>query len=795
MKKILLLICILTPLSGFLWAQVQGGPDQFGYTWKDDQAAGGPGFEWIDITNTGTLVGGLGDDNVKGPFDIGFDFTYYWTTTNTFYVGSNGYISFDQGIQISSGGGPAFPDVPTADNNNNFLAPLLSDLTFGEAGNPGKVYYWSNNTDSLIVSFEQAAFWNQALDFRGSNTFQIILDAASKSIKFQYLEQTSLYDTAYSGMTNPAITGIENINGQIGLEVATDLFPAPRAILFEYPDSVTFTIVDVQPDWVNNPANGGFFLLANAGTILNASVSNVGNSSIAAAFPVSTEIFASFGGVPTGSPLYSESFSFGGMANGQSIAFSYGPTYTPTAAGIFHVITETALGTDVNNGNDNIETELQVIDTTGVQQVRLSFTDATLGPGTFGIEGAGVYYKPPFYPAEIVAVELFLADGDTTLPSDSFAVRIIADDGPNNDPGTHLFDSIVPQGTAVTINDGLGLPHMINLPTPVTIDSGGFYLSFEVDVAVQNTGIMIDQDAPFSLRTYEVINGNFGPNRNAATQDIYISAIVTVPSSGTQGSRPEAGFGASTFTICEGEDITFYNHALTATTYSWSFENGTPATSPDENPLVTFNTAGTWTITQIVSNANGSDTATNTITVLNTVTADFTTSTDTITLGETVTFTNASQNETAIDWDFGDGETSTAENPEHEYTSIGNFTVTMNAGNACGSDQKTTLIVVFDSTKPPDTNTLIKPVIIEDQLTFSIYPNPAGDAVFVETSNKRPERLEVYNLVGDLLLTQKPGIETTPSIRVNTSGLPEGMYLIKVYADGDYRTAKFSLLR
>ncbi|HEB88807.1 MAG TPA: PKD domain-containing protein, partial [Deltaproteobacteria bacterium] len=37
-------------------------------------------------------------------------------------------------------------------------------------------------------------------------------------------------------------------------------------------------------------------------------------------------------------------------------------------------------------------------------------------------------------------------------------------------------------------------------------------------------------------------------------------------------------------------------------------------------------------------------------------------------------------------WDFGDGTTSTAQNPAHTYTSIGAYTVTFTATNAFGSD-------------------------------------------------------------------------------------------------------------
>src|SRR5688572_22445612 len=53
----------------------------------------------------------------------------------------------------------------------------------------------------------------------------------------------------------------------------------------------------------------------------------------------------------------------------------------------------------------------------------------------------------------------------------------------------------------------------------------------------------------------------------------------------------------------------------------------------------------------------------------------------------TVSFTNTSTNGTSFDWDFGDGGTSSTNNPSHTYTAAGIYTVTLEAdGGACGTD-------------------------------------------------------------------------------------------------------------
>jgi PKD repeat protein len=63
-------------------------------------------------------------------------------------------------------------------------------------------------------------------------------------------------------------------------------------------------------------------------------------------------------------------------------------------------------------------------------------------------------------------------------------------------------------------------------------------------------------------------------------------------------------------TICAGEAVKFNDISSSGlvTSRTWIFENGTPSTSTDVNPEVTFNTAGGHDVTLIVSNANGTDT-------------------------------------------------------------------------------------------------------------------------------------------------------------------------------------------
>lgn len=103
-------------------------------------------------------------------------------------------------------------------------------------------------------------------------------------------------------------------------------------------------------------------------------------------------------------------------------------------------------------------------------------------------------------------------------------------------------------------------------------------------------------------------------NRSRWGQMLYVDNIniTGVVSAGP----PTAAFTASSSAVCAGNTVTFTDQSTGSPTgWSWSFPGGSPASSTTQNPTVTYNTAGTYTVTLVASNANGNNTTTNTITV------------------------------------------------------------------------------------------------------------------------------------------------------------------------------------
>jgi PKD repeat protein len=140
----------------------------------------------------------------------------------------------------------------------------------------------------------------------------------------------------------------------------------------------------------------------------------------------------------------------------------------------------------------------------------------------------------------------------------------------------------------------------------------------------------------------------------------------------------------------EGETITFdgsgsYDNDGTELSYQWTFGDG--GTSIEKNPTHIYVQDGTYSVSLTVIDEQAEidiDYTTTTITDLNPV-ANFTASPTFGTEPLTVQFTDSSTSYDGIswEWDFGDGETSTQQNPIHVYPE-GEFNVTLSVNEGDG---------------------------------------------------------------------------------------------------------------
>lgn len=130
------------------------------------------------------------------------------------------------------------------------------------------------------------------------------------------------------------------------------------------------------------------------------------------------------------------------------------------------------------------------------------------------------------------------------------------------------------------------------------------------------------------------------------------------------------------------------------TSWSWTFSDGT--TSSIQNPTHTFTQAGSYPVSLSVTTANGCTNnnagAPTVISAHPLPVAAFSLNSTNLDLPTDLLQTNnQSVGATSYVWEFGDGGSSTLENPQYSYTQVGNFPVQLTATTAFGCEDKMTI--------------------------------------------------------------------------------------------------------
>jgi len=465
----------------------------------------GPIYNWVDIEVPANLVSGLGDDNIIGSFPIE-SFNFYWYNVTSLSIGSNGFIAFSNPQNIAS----PFPSIPLASGANDFIAPLLSDLTFTGINNPGKCYFDNHNIDSTIISFIDVPFWQQfSPQYTGSNTFQIILCHIDSSITFQY--------KSMSGVTtgNDITIGIESVAGSIGLQHSQDSYPqSSYSIRFTPPAlSNASPVTDISTAWNGNNENKGIFLSGlgvNHTMITN--ISNVGNQN-AGSINVSSNVTSLFG-----MPVVNNNNSINSLIAGDDTTIYFSTMFSPSTPGTYTFSSQATLVGDINPTNNTVSQEIVVLDTSQ-NNINLCYANNLASTTLPGINWAGgnggiaVYFEPSFYPAKLVSSNFGI-----DLTGSSFAAMIYDDNGPNGSPGT-LIDSVFVDSNSVLIgwnNIPLSLPHIIN--------DGGVYVLWYM--YGNNISLARENIPPISRQAYEVLSGFWSSYRDYQTEDFFISIDI-----------------------------------------------------------------------------------------------------------------------------------------------------------------------------------------------------------------------------------------------------------------------------
>jgi uncharacterized repeat protein (TIGR01451 family) len=210
-----------------------------------------------------------------------------------------------------------------------------------------------------------------------------------------------------------------------------------------------------------------------------------------------------------------------------------------------------------------------------------------------------------------------------------------------------------------------------------------------------------------------------------------------VSSTACTSGKPDTATASSNSPVCEGQTVQL-STTTSASQYFWYGPDGW--TSNVQNPTrspATLAMAGTY----YLSVGNGScvsDNISTSVTVDPLPIADFYADTTSVCEGGSVTFSDNSTNATSWNWSFPGGDPATASGAgPHSitYNTAGQYDVTLNVSNACGSDNETKTNYITVNPDPIATASSNSPVCVgatiqltggSDNMTSYSWTGPNG---------------------------------------------------------------------
>lgn len=203
--------------------------------------------------------------------------------------------------------------------------------------------------------------------------------------------------------------------------------------------------------------------------------------------------------------------------------------------------------------------------------------------------------QTPFYPANYNHV---LAIGNTTSTDARSAssnygtwIDLMA-------PGTTIYNCLA--GSATSYGNQTGT----SMACPMVAGTAGLMLSMNPGLSPDMIYQCLKDSADNINAQNTTIIGLIGSGRLNAKRAVQCAV---------SGFKPVARFTENNNQVCVGTPIQFTDQSWgSPTSWAWSFQGGTPATSTAQHPTVSWNTPGTYTVELIATNARGSDTLTQT---------------------------------------------------------------------------------------------------------------------------------------------------------------------------------------
>jgi len=272
---------------------------------------------------------------------------------------------------------------------------------------------------------------------------------------------------------------------------------------------------------------------------------------------------------------------------------------------------------------------------------------------------------------------------------------------------------------------GLGAPVRVSIPCSFDV------LTPIVDIIVGDS-VLLTASATF-------------PVKQGAVSSIGGGMPVVPPPITAFLATPRSGFAPLT--------VSFYDTSENVpTAWVWDFGD-LSGPSFDRNPVHTYTAPGTYSVTLTTTNSGGSDTLTRSALILveerplTDPVAEFAADVQVGPVPLTVVFTDLSTGSPDTwSWQFGDGGTSTVQNPTHTYTVAGTYDVTLTVTSADGTGTQTKAALVLVSQFPCVVPNFANTRANDAQATW----NGAGFTTTVKKLRTGNFRIEYQSLPGGL---------------------------------------------
>lgn len=305
---------------------------------------------------------------------------------------------------------------------------------------------------------------------------------------------------------------------------------------------------------------------------------------------------------------------------------------------------------------------------------------------------------------------------------------------------------VITPGVIPTVN--LGPDLVICNNQTVTLDAGNAGSQFLWSTSATTQTITVG-----SPGQYQVIVTNADQCTDTDTVEVILSPL-------TVNLGPD-------FTICDG-DSTLLNAGNTGDTYMWSTGATTPTiyiTAQGAYQVTVMDTAGCVAQDAIFITAQANFNAALDI------------NPDTSVLYQMMQFTDLSSgNPTSWLWDFGDGTSSTLQNPTHAYQSIDTFTIclTVSDGVCTNTVCEDLFVDIFAGLEE------------ELGLNLEVYPNPNHGTFTLDfTLDSHADiQVSVFDLAGRVVFERGLGTVATYQESITLSGVTNGLYLLRMSVDG-----------